>query len=89
MMPDHTNSPQSGSQYSASDEETEISRPNRWTDHPASWTKLTKQERGLSASLLELRNRDLSVHLYNAHALKRRARSFAEAKLNDVSSGLL
>ncbi|TVY44187.1 hypothetical protein LSUB1_G003146 [Lachnellula subtilissima] len=64
-MSDHSNS---------SDlEEPETSRPNRWTGAPSTWQSLTAQERGLAASLDALRDRDLSVHLYNAHALKKRA----------------
>ncbi|KAF4636265.1 hypothetical protein G7Y89_g1821 [Cudoniella acicularis] len=66
------NSPEPGSEYAPS-EEPETSRPNRWTGAPSTWQSLTAQERGLAASLDELRNRDLSVHLYNAHALKKRA----------------
>jgi hypothetical protein len=65
------------SSYS-NNEETE--RPNRWTGPPSTWQALTAQERGLEASLLELRNRDLSLHLYNSFALKRDARRYLEAK---------
>ncbi|KAG4439541.1 hypothetical protein IFR05_004981 [Cadophora sp. M221] len=49
-------------------------RPNRWTGPPSSWHSFTEPERVLAASLDTLRNGDLSVHLFNAHALKRRAR---------------
>ena len=59
-------------------EESVIQRPNRWRGAPSSWNKLTAQERGLAASLDQIRNADLSIHLYNAHALKRRAREFAD-----------
>jgi hypothetical protein len=65
------------SSYS-NNEETE--RPNRWTRPPSTWQALTAQERGLEASLLELRNRDLSLHLYNSFALKRDAHRYLEAK---------
>jgi hypothetical protein len=41
---------------------------------------LTEQERGLDASLVELRNRDLSIHLYNSFALKSSSRKYREAK---------
>lgn len=53
-------------------------RPNRWQGAPSTWTTLTAQERGLAASLDQIRNADLSIHLYNAHALKRRAREYEE-----------
>ncbi|TVY36126.1 hypothetical protein LOCC1_G007564 [Lachnellula occidentalis] len=64
-MSDHSNS--------SDPEEPDLSRPNRWTGAPSTWQDLTAQERGLAASLDALRDRDLSVHLYNAHALKKRA----------------
>lgn len=63
--------------YSGSDEPE---RPNRWTGPPSTWQALTAQERGLEASLVELRNRDLSIHLYNSFALKSKARSYREAR---------
>jgi hypothetical protein len=50
-------------------------RPNRWTGNPSTWQSLTEQERGLATSLDQIRNQDLSIHLYNAHALKKRALS--------------
>lgn len=55
-------------------------RPNRWTGPPSTYLSLIEQERGLSISLDQIRNQDLSIHLYNAHALKRRARVFWERK---------
>ena len=70
-----------------SDSETSFSptpphsaRPNRWTGPPSTYLSLTEQERGLAASLNQIRDQDLSIHLYNAHALKRRARLFWERK---------
>jgi len=74
----------SESSYEPSDSE-EIERPNRWTGPPSTWQSLTAQERGLAASLIELRNRDLSLHLYNAFALKRRARKYRELKRADAA----
>lgn len=67
----------SNSSYSGSEEPD---RPNRWTGPPSTWQALTNQERGLEASLIELRNRDLNIHLYNSFALKRKAREYREAK---------
>ncbi|KAH6672263.1 RNA polymerase I-specific transcription initiation factor-domain-containing protein [Halenospora varia] len=52
---------------------SESARPNRWDGPAGTWQSLTEQERGLAASLDDLRNRDLSIHLYNAFALKKRA----------------
>ncbi|CZT00290.1 uncharacterized protein RAG0_08379 [Rhynchosporium agropyri] len=66
----------SNSNDTSSDSESvdETTRPNRWTGPPSSWLLLTEEERGLAASLDTLRNADLSIHLFNAHALKRHAR---------------
>ncbi|RFU32568.1 hypothetical protein B7463_g3786, partial [Scytalidium lignicola] len=61
-----------------SDDYTKFSdetRPNRFQGPSSTWLYLTEQERGLAASLDQLRNRDLSVHLFNAHALKVRGRA--------------
>ncbi|KAF7867317.1 hypothetical protein EAF04_005400 [Stromatinia cepivora] len=56
-------------------------RENRWKGPASTWHQITEEECGLAASLDELRNRDLSVHLYNAFALKKRAKRF---NVNDV-----
>ena len=48
-------------------------RPNRWVGAPSTWASLTFQERGLAASLDTLQDADLSIHLYNAYNLKKRA----------------
>ena len=50
-------------------------RPNKFHGPPSTWRTWTAAERELAASLDQLRARDLAVHLYNAHALKRRARA--------------
>jgi hypothetical protein len=63
----------SGSEYIDFEEENEYGRPNRWKGAPSTWQTLTAQERGLATSLDQIRNADLSIHLYNAHALKQRA----------------
>ena len=57
----------------ASFSDSEPERPNRWKGPPSTWQSLTEQERGLAASLDQIRNADLSLHLYNAHALKKTA----------------
>lgn len=58
-------------------------RENRWKGPASTWQRITEEERGLAASLDELRNRDLSVHLYNAFALKQRAK---ELKAKDAGN---
>ena len=64
------------SSYSSSEE----ARPNRWKGNSSTWARFTQDERDLASTLDELRNQDLSVHLYNAHALKRSAREYNEQR---------
>ncbi|KAH6720600.1 hypothetical protein BKA61DRAFT_237580 [Leptodontidium sp. MPI-SDFR-AT-0119] len=72
---------------SASDSENDHGdvRPNRWTGPPTSWQSVTEPERVLAASLDILRNGDLSIHLFNAHALKKRARDLERPEVRDKS----
>lgn len=65
----------SGSEFSQESEDEEAVRPNRFTGPSSTWQSLTAQERGLVSTLTQLRNQDLSIHLYNAHALKRKTKS--------------
>ncbi|KAM0717145.1 hypothetical protein Q7P37_006997 [Cladosporium fusiforme] len=60
----------SATRQSLSDSEDE--RDNRFPGPANTWRKYTTDERGLIASLDQERANDLSVHLYNAHALKTR-----------------
>ncbi len=46
------------------------SRPNRWRGAGTAWLKMTEQDRLEAAALDQMRNQDLSIHLYNAYALK-------------------
>lgn len=55
-----------------SSEASESNRPNRFKGPSSTWRKLTEEERLVSTSMTQLRDQDLSVHLYNAHAMKRR-----------------
>jgi hypothetical protein len=55
-----------------SSEISEFDRPNRFKGPRSTWRKLTEDERLVFTSLIHLRDQDLSVHLYNAHAMKRR-----------------
>ena len=82
---DVEDSASSESHYSGSEEPQ---RPNRWTGPPSTWHALTAQERGLEASLVELRNRDLSIHLYNSFALKTSSRKYREARNLNPSASL-
>lgn len=50
-------------------------RPNKFHGPPSTWRTWTAAERELAFSLDQLRARDLGLHLYNAHAIKRRARA--------------
>ncbi|KUI62022.1 hypothetical protein VP1G_09159 [Cytospora mali] len=45
-------------------------RPNRWRGPPQSWRTITEEDRLTYNALQRLRNQDLSVHLYNAFALR-------------------
>lgn len=51
---------------------SESDRPNRWSGPPSTWKDMNREEINTLTALDELRNRDLSVHLYNTHALKQR-----------------
>ena len=50
----------------------EDDRENRFTGPASTWRDYTADERALAASIDQERANDLSVHLYNAHALKSR-----------------
>lgn len=52
-------------------------RPNRWRGAPQSWRTLTEDDRLTNTALERLRNQDLSVHLYNAFALRRQKQQVA------------
>jgi hypothetical protein len=54
------------------DSNDEDERPNRWTGPPSTWQQLNSAEIDTITALNEIRNRDLSVHLYNAFALRHR-----------------
>lgn len=56
----------------SSDQDSQDERENRFPGPANTWRKYTADERSLIASLDQERANDLSVHLYNAHALKSR-----------------
>ena len=49
-------------------------RPNRFHGSASTWRSWTAPERDLAASIDQLTAKDLSIHLYNAFKLKKRAR---------------
>lgn len=67
-----------------SDEEP-TQRPNRFKGPLQTWKGYTAVDRQAADSLQQLEDTDLSAHLYNAHALKRRARRPAE-KITTLSN---
>lgn len=52
-------------------------RPNRWRGDPRTWLSITEEERLTYYALERVRNQDLSLHLYNAWALRQRQASAA------------
>ncbi|PGH14703.1 hypothetical protein AJ79_02869 [Helicocarpus griseus UAMH5409] len=60
--------------YASSEGSSISERPNKYRGPPSTWRAKTRQERQEINSLETLRARDLSIHLFNAFALKRRAR---------------
>ena len=60
---------------SGSENEKIPERPNKYHGPPSTWRSWTEPERLLAASLDQIRAADLSIHLYNAHAMKRRLRT--------------
>jgi hypothetical protein len=67
----HPDSPPSSPSY----------RPNRFRGPESTWRKLTFEDRQNAQALEELRARDLAAHLYNAFALRARAREIAQQAL--------
>jgi RNA polymerase I specific transcription initiation factor len=53
-------------------EASEANRQNRFKGPRSTWRKLTEDERLVFTSMTQMRDQDLSVHLYNAHSMKRR-----------------
>ena len=55
-------------------------RPNRWTGPKSTWRTLTEEDRLIWQSMKQLQDQDLSVHLYNAFALKQRSQNAGTAQ---------
>lgn len=58
-------------------------RPNRWTGPPKSYRNVIEGERGLYESMKAARSRDLAAHLYNAHAIRNKAKRHSESMSNE------
>lgn len=72
------------SDSSLDSDELHETRPNRWRGHPSTWKTWTESERRTWAALENERRRDLSVHLFNAFALRRGFRVGPEVELSEV-----
>lgn len=59
---------------SVDSEDNEPKRPNRFKGPPQTWKGYNAVDRQVAESLQQLEDADLASHLFNAHALKRRAR---------------
>ena len=57
-----------------------LDRPNRYVGPSSTWLTWTETERETANSLEQIRNRDLSIHLFNAHALQLRGRKAEKAE---------
>ncbi|KAI9862390.1 MAG: hypothetical protein M1824_001383 [Vezdaea acicularis] len=67
-----SNQPSNEEVDTESTEFSEPERPNKYHGPPATWRSWTATERAQISSLIQERNRDLSLHLYAAYHLKRR-----------------
>jgi RNA polymerase I specific transcription initiation factor len=62
-------------------------RPNKFSGPKSTWREFTNEERLIHASVTRMRDQNLSIHLYNAHAMKSRHYNAKEAsKLEPWSS---
>lgn len=57
-------------EYASSDESFSSARPNKYLGPSSTWHSYIENERALTSSILQQRDQDLALHLYNAHALK-------------------
>ncbi|KAI4148792.1 MAG: hypothetical protein LQ340_004930 [Diploschistes diacapsis] len=61
-----------GHNYRYDSDPPDLDRPNKFHGPASTWRDWTAAERDIARSLDQLKAQDLSVHLYNAHALKPR-----------------
>lgn len=64
VIPDMTTNP-------FAEEATYFTRPNRYFGPDSTWLSWTKEDRLVAQTLDRLRSQNLSIHLFNAYALKR------------------
>lgn len=57
---------------------SESDRPNRWEGPSSTWQDMNREEINTLRSINELKDRDLSVHLYNSFVLKQRHQDHGE-----------
>lgn len=62
-------------------------RPNRWRGPPQSWRTITEEDRLTYNASERLRNQDLSVHLYNAFALRQAPQEAGAGAGSDIDAG--
>lgn len=56
-----------------------VERPNRWTGAPTGYKYNIAAEHGVYQSMNDIQSRDLAGHLYNAYAIRHRARRNSDA----------
>ncbi|PGH10338.1 hypothetical protein GX51_00095 [Blastomyces parvus] len=78
--PEQDQPPGEAGDYDSSGDSPVPERPNRYLGPPSTWRAKTRQERNEISSLEALRARDLSIHLFNTFALKRRAMAIKSQK---------
>ena len=76
VIPDITTNP-------FAEEATYFTRPNRYFGPDSTWLSWTKEDRLVAQTLDRLRSQDLSIHLFNAHALKRQGQANMPQNLRD------
>ena len=64
---------------SAAESPKRASRPNKFLGPPSTWRDWTAEDRRIAASLDQLQAQDLSIHLYNTHALRAQAKAQRES----------
>lgn len=74
-------------EYPYAAEPSYFTRPNRYHGPPSTWRSWTANDRDVADSLDVARASDLSVHLYNAFDLKRRARADQVGRMTQAENG--
>ncbi len=67
-----TSLPNASDEYVVESSGSDDDRPNRWHGPSSTWQQMNSEEIDTLIALNKIRNRDLSIHLYNAFALKQR-----------------